>query len=307
MALNWGCAPQAQLAGMTKPEGPDKAMAERWRELAKETADLPAAREVLNHSRPPENMVNVARLAGEAPATRDQLAWARNYISGQIEQLSQAKDWPEAKAYTIQKAGRVVTGNVIDDAPLWASAQIIAINYPARESKTAPVGAVCQMLWDAEALHVLYKVPDKQIISPYTKRDELLSDSDCVELFILADYKKPEYWEFNYSPNGVVYDTLNTKYPDQWSADRIMVGDAKSMRVYTKLTGEGYCVQVSIPWAEVPQLKLPVGPGTQVWMLAGWVDKNMDINAGVPIYYSHTPVLAWFHNIWGYSRFTLGE
>jgi hypothetical protein len=319
-----GCAPHA-LQGLPVPmkETPkpvkkekarpveaatdaDRALAKEWRELEQRWGKDPAAREILNHTRAPWNMVTVTRLAGETPGSPKDMAWARGYLSGQVKQLRLLKDWPEAREYKIALAVRVIEGDVIDDAALWAPASEIMIGYPVRELGPVADEAVCRMLWDAKALHLLYRVTDSQIVCPAKNRDEPVWKDDCVELFVLGDKAlasgKPVFWEFNLSPDGVVYDARNTKEPDQWGGEMDVKSDFPGLRVYTRRRPGGYAVQVSLPWGSMPGLKQPVGRGMQLWMLAGWAQKS----EGEPTeYYGHAPALGWFHNIWAYSKFTL--
>jgi hypothetical protein len=60
-----------------------------------------------------------------------------------------------------------------------------------------------------------------------------------------------------------------------------------------------------MPWPELPGFQQGAGAGDTLWTMIGWADKAALGAPGNPAYFSHTPVLAWFHNIWGYSRLTL--
>jgi hypothetical protein len=329
-AMAWGCAreaareqvidagavvePVAAAPKMVMREsvtesatGSDKALAQEWRDLAKAYGNMTAARELMNHSRERGNQVNVSRLAGEVPATPGEMSWARRYVQEQVGQLSQLSDWPAAKSYTIKKARGAITGDVMDDEALWAPAERIVINIPVREHLPISGGAVCRMLWDEGALHVLYEVKDSEINSAARTHDDPVWKGDCVELFVLGDFATGKYWELNINPEGVVYDAMNTKHMNGWGGVIDTKANATAMRVYTKRTGAGYRVQMSLPWGLAPGFEAGgrAQKGRVVWMLAGWVNSTKEGKELRTIYYSHAPVLGWFHNIWGYTRFEL--
>ncbi len=319
-----GCAPVGMMMPITPKQTPgkpvkerrleaatdaDKALAAEWRVLAEKWKDAPAAREVILYVRQPWNALSVARLAGEAPGTPQDMGSARALLNRQVRQLQQLKDWPAERAYVIQKAARVIEGDVIENKALWAGAEKIAIDYLVQRGERTPMGnerAACRFLWDEKALHVLFEVVDGEVIAPYKLRDEAVWRGDCVELFVGGNFApksgRPAYWELNVSPDGVIYDGLNLKNLDDFGCDVDEKKNATEMRVYTRRSDVGYAVQISLPWGSVPGFEGAAGRGKAVWMLAGWVEKKDGKGAE---YYSHTPVLMWFHNVWGYSRFEL--
>ncbi|MBD8499032.1 carbohydrate-binding family 9-like protein [Paenibacillus arenosi] len=72
-----------------------------------------------------------------------------------------------------------------------------------------------QACWTDTALHMRFTCEDDYIHSPYYNRDDLLFHGDVVEWFIDVDGKGLQYYEFNLSPNNVVFDALILNEPDK--------------------------------------------------------------------------------------------
>jgi hypothetical protein len=246
--------------------------------------------------------------------TEKQVGWSRTYIKDGIAGILKSRTWPEPPAYGICRARGALTIDGKGDEPDWAGAKPVPIRFPyAQTNVIERPAATCRLLWDEKNLYLLFDVPDTNIVNLCTKRDEPISQGDCVEIFLLPSKRFGQYWEFNFSPSGVVYDSLIAKYTDRWGGyDRVAENAALAIAttVDGSLNRDGdqdrmYTVEVALPWAELPGFRHGAEPGDTLWTMIGWADKASPAARGNPAYFSHTPVLAWFHNIWGYSRLTL--
>jgi hypothetical protein len=293
------------------PSDADKALAAKWESLKAGATDV--ARENINHTLTPEWAPQAQMLAGNIPATAQQLAGARGYIADKAASVERAKTWPAPTHHAIRKtAGPIVVDGKPDEA--WAKAELIPICYPCPSPTRTdrPAVATCRLLWDEQFLYAFYEVPDAHIVTPYTKRDQDVSQADCVELFILPEKRFGQYWEFNFAPTGVVYDALQMKRPHLWGADVQTSENVAGMKLATIVRGtvnkpddkdEGYTVEVAIPWSEVPAMTHGPHAGDVIHGLIGWADRTALGDVGKLSYFSNTPDISWFHNIWGYSEF----
>jgi len=74
---------------------------------------------------------------------------------------------------------------------------------PARQQTRA---RVC---YDSKALHVRFDCDDHDIWGTYTQRNDPIYDEEAVEVFLAPGEADPvRYFEFEISPNGVLFDAL---------------------------------------------------------------------------------------------------
>src|SRR5581483_12093733 len=82
--------------------------------------------------------------------------------------------------------------------PLWLADGSAPATQPTR---------VC-ICFDETALYVRFDCEDRDIWGTYTQRDEPLYEEEVVEVFFAAGTDDPKnYFEFEVSPNGVLFDT----------------------------------------------------------------------------------------------------
>lgn len=63
--------------------------------------------------------------------------------------------------------------------------------------------------YDQEALYVRFDCDDRDIWGTYTERDDPIYDEEVVEVFLAPGEANPvRYYEFEVSPNGVLFDAL---------------------------------------------------------------------------------------------------
>jgi hypothetical protein len=286
-----------------------------WKALVAEEKDNDRSRELINHSTLPESQAHLAVMRGEqAVRTEAQLVRPRAYIKDSIEGILKSRTWPEPPVFRIAQARGVIQVDGRGDEESWAAASPIPIAYPyAQTNAINRAPATCRLLWDQRNLYMLFEVADPNIVNTASNRDSSVSQGDCVEIFLLPSKRFGMYWELNISPAGVVYDALAAKAWNRFGGDVRPEEDA-ALTVAATVDGtlnresdrdRGYGVEVALPWTELPGFQRGAVSGDSLFTLIGWADKAGLGKPGNPAYFSHTPVLAWFHNIWGYSRLIL--
>lgn len=274
-----------------------------------------ASRETLNHTRTPDGLRNVAMLKGEARATPKEMAEARRYVGDKVKAVKSYRDWPAPASIAIKKrAGEIKLDGKGDDAA-WAAATAVPIAFPAGKRVPAQRAiATCKLLWDEQNLYLLFDVPDTNIVSPFVARDQDVWFADCTEFFITPSQRWGQYWELNFSPTGVIYDSLCAKYRDVWYSYLGIDQNMDGLRVATSIRGtlnvesdtdDGYTIEVAIPWSQVPGLDRGVRTGDRFYGLIGHADRDKNGPAGAMSWYAHLPITGWFHNIWGHGAMTL--
>lgn len=100
----------------------------------------------------------------------------------------------------------VIDGKLNDAT--WSTAQVIS-DFFAYQSGGAPPAAktTARIMWDERFLYVGFEMADADIrpasaIANQTGRDSQVYLGDVIELFIRPDRKSPQYFEFEWSPNG---------------------------------------------------------------------------------------------------------
>jgi hypothetical protein len=86
------------------------------------------------------------------------------------------------------------------DAPWSAEFRLSNRNDAPRQKTRA------KLAWDASTLYVAFDVRDDEILTPYTRDDEPLYQSEVVELFVDADRDGATYDEIELSPRDVLFD-----------------------------------------------------------------------------------------------------
>ncbi|MCR8845861.1 carbohydrate-binding family 9-like protein [Paenibacillus sp. SC116] len=115
----------------------------------------------------------------------------------------------------------------------WQEMQVVKLVDVATGEKPR-LQTTVQVCWTDTALHMRFVCEDDYIHSPYNNRDDLLFHADVVEWFIDVDGKGLQYYEFNLSPNNVVFDALILNGPDkpreyllEWNADGLRTSVTK--------------------------------------------------------------------------------
>jgi hypothetical protein len=107
----------------------------------------------------------------------------------------------EAKA----RKGELKIDGVLDEAE-WASAERAGPFIAWDGKRKIRNSTWVRVLWDAQNVYVAFECDDKDIHTPYTKRDDPLYNSEAVEMFIDADGDKDVYVELQAAPNDLHFD-----------------------------------------------------------------------------------------------------
>jgi hypothetical protein len=150
------------------------------------------------------------------------------------------------------------------------------------------------------------------VVSPKKARDDHVYFDDCVEIFILPEFRMRTYWELVIGPSGSVYDSIQNKKPLEWGC----IGDAtqniEGLKLGVQVRGtlnksddvdEGYTIEAAIPFAELPGYSRtkPQAGQTLHFMLVRLDRKGQDFGV-----YAYQPLQAWGHNIWNFAVMELG-
>jgi hypothetical protein len=93
------------------------------------------------------------------------------------------------------------------DDPCWQRAAVID-RFASfwMEPKTPRKGFTAYLVWDNDALYYAGKMTDAELRSFGTKRNDHLWNGDVFELFLKPSVDRPEYYEFQANPLGVVFE-----------------------------------------------------------------------------------------------------
>lgn len=295
----------------------DKALVEKFDALAPKYEGT-YAQETLNHTREPEAQKQRKQLLGQLPATKDEIGGARWYYGRTVRTLENMPTWPKPLTVEIVKTSAAITIDGKGDEPAWQKAPAIPIPFIAgtKDRKPDPVAA-CRLMWDAKYLYAHYVVPPSDIVAPKLERDKDVWAYDCVELFLLGDKRFGVYWELNVSPSLAIFDQLSTKYQKNWYSYNRLDENIEGLKAAVvidepldpaKPNERGYRVELAVPWDQVPSMTAGPQVGAKMFGIVAWSDVNGEGKNKTQAYYSSTPQLAWFHNIWCYSEWVfVGE
>lgn len=124
-------------------------------------------------------------------------------------------------------------------------------------------------LWDDRALYLAFECDDRDVHSPYTRRDEPLYNGEVVEAFLATGDDPRRYFEFEVSPANVLWDgrIANLRPEGKMTAD--VVWNAPGLRAATRVRGtlnrrgdrdRGWTVELELPFAALA-LPAPVRAG----------------------------------------------
>lgn len=185
---------------------------------------------------------------------------------------------------------------VLDEAA-WRTAEPVPFYVPVSLKK--PTTATdARMTWDDTYLYVGFDVQDEDIVATFTERDAPVWEEDVVEVFIRPDPERSDYYEINFSPTGVIYDSWivrrGARSHRTWSA-----WNAEGIRVATTIRGtpndwtqrdEGYTVEIAIPFSELPSLEGRTPSVGDVWTFnlarydySVYLDEGRELSASSPL------------------------
>jgi hypothetical protein len=323
-ALTWvGCETEREEARPPKHTGPpcETADADRRIVAAQQQRILAGRAEAamkLGHDNPGREYANrlrsedrpkwLSQMRGETPAKPGELDEPYKDISGLIEIIEKGPTWPlPPRAKVPKAAGPIVLDGKLNEAD-WAKA--VTYDQMFRFNSTEPVASpktTWKLLWDDQYLYVAWDCADTDVVSPPKPRDDHVYFDDCVEIFILPEFRMRTYWELVIGPSGSVYDSIQNKKPLEWGCIGDPTQNIEGLKVGVQVRGtlnksddvdEGYTIEAAIPFAELPGYSRtkPQAGQTLHFMLVRLDRKGKDFSV-----YSYQPLQAWGHNIWNFA------
>lgn len=244
---------------------------------------------------------------------------ARKKIVYLLDQLEKGPVWPKMEKREIPFASSAPTIDGKLDEEVWKHAltfdEVYAFN---NKEKLKEPNTIWSILWDKQYLYFGFKCKDKDILGPEKERDSYVYSNDCMEMFILPDFRLGMYWELLVSPRSTVFDMLHMKnfkkglHPGM--SGRVEE-DIKGLRCACFVEGtidnstdidKGYSIEVAVPFTALPSYtrgNVPQ-PMDLLYLMLARIDKSKDKEAGA---YSVKPLLYWGHNIWNYIPLVLAK
>jgi hypothetical protein len=91
------------------------------------------------------------------------------------------------------------------DDPCWRQAKVID-RFASFWTKTPRAGTRAFLVWDDEAIYYAGTMTDAEVRAFGTQRNDTLWEGDVFELFLKPSAERPEYFEFQANPRGVVFE-----------------------------------------------------------------------------------------------------
>ncbi len=180
----------------------------------------------------------------------------------------------EEKRLKLKKATSPITVDGKFDEPGWKQAFAAGGNFYTTDGK--PFGqaeaVTAGILWDDTNVYFGFTVKDKDIKTPYTKRDSTLwsggkkGASDVVEIFFDPDADGKNYLELQVSPARAIFDAIFSGYrtPSWQEASKVDLAVTQAVVLEGTLNDsqpdQGYSLEVALPWKELPGLDGPPAP-----------------------------------------------
>jgi hypothetical protein len=302
-------AEQAKL-----PTPGDKALAAKVLELAEQAVGTPG-QEWANMMQEQWPQMVLSRLQGEADHIPKSLDRERRLAEGWAGHIANGIDWPDPGTFTIPKRrGKLEIDGVLEKA--WGRALTFEGVHPFNQTtRLEEPGTVWRVLWDRDNLYFAFECDDTDVQAPEIERDGNVYFHDCVEMFILGDFRMQMYWELVISPSGSVFDALHAKASHRWGAAEGRIGESCLGLRHAQVvrgtlndgsdTDAGYTVEVAVPFDQICSYTRGNRPkrGDVLHMMLVRLDKNGDKLEA----YGVRPLSAWGHNIWNHIEFELGR
>jgi hypothetical protein len=162
-------------------------------------------------------------------------------------------------------APRALAAPTIDGAggdPAWEAAPVThLVDVEDLTGETVfPRSTEVRMLWDDEALYLLFELVDPDVWSTFTNRDDQIWQQEVVEIFIDPDGDGVDYAEIEVNPLGTLFDLiLSRPWADGgqgfagWDPDVThAVGIAGTVNDDTD-EDEGWVVEIALPWTALAE------------------------------------------------------
>jgi hypothetical protein len=179
----------------------------------------------------------------------------------------------------IARANGPVTVDGDPSDAVWHAATPIEFIYPwADESGEPQQGTTARMLWDDEALYILYECVDPYLDAEVTEHDGPVYAEDAVEIFVTPDADDiTAYFGYEMNIRGVFLDYMAFGGGQEWTENIHFEWESEGVDIATSWEGtlndhtdrdEGWVLEVAIPWDNFRHLggAVPPRPG-DLWRL----------------------------------------
>ncbi|MGC8639151.1 MAG: carbohydrate-binding family 9-like protein [Isosphaeraceae bacterium] len=141
------------------------------------------------------------------------------------------------------------------DDPCWKHAAVID-RFASFWTKTPRAGTKAYLVWDDEAIYYAGTMSDTEVKAFGTHRNDTLWDGDVFELFLKPSADRPEYFEFQANPRGLIFEMAFVKRgqsQDPFNKSRVL-GNHAVVAVDGTLDhpddkDRGWTVEGRIPWS----------------------------------------------------------
>ena len=214
-------------------------------------------------------------------------------------------NWPVPPPIRVPHAAAPLTMDGRLDEPAWTNAATFTglYRFNSRGKLSGPA-TTWKILWDETYLYFAFDCADRDIVAPKRKRDDTVFMDDCVEMFILPEFRFRTYWELVVSPGGDIFDSVDCKQADQWGAILDLSQDLKGLKCGIEVRGtlnkqddvdQGYTIEIAVPFAELPGYSRAA---PQAGQRLHFMLVRLDRNGKTFTPYACQPLLGWGHNIW---------
>ncbi len=304
-----------EVVELVAPTAADKEMAAKAVEAAKAAQGTPA-QEQANFLMNDWPSYSIKTLSSDTKVKPKDLAGARSLLKEMYDVIIQGPTWPIPEKVTVPLATEVpVIDGKLDEAA-WAKAYTYTKSYAYNKNVLLTKNQnTWKMLWDKNYLYFAFECQDENIIAPKEPRDGMPFKYDCVEMFILPDFKKAEYWELVIGATGSIYDGLNVKKMNGWGSVTRAGENFKDLKIGTSIDGTAnkpgnkdnkYIVEVAVPFKELPTYNA-AGVEPKIGDTLRFIIARMDVDGDAFTPIAPFPVLSWGHNIWNYAPMELGK
>ena len=159
------------------------------------------------------------------------------------------------------------------DDPCWKHAAVID-RFASFWTKTPREGTQAYLVWDDEAIYYAATMTDADVKGYGTHRNDTLWDGDVFEMFLKPSAQRPEYFEFQANPCGLIFEMAFAKrgeHPDPFSKGPVL-GNRAVVAVDGTLdhpgdTDRSWTVEGRIPWSAFALTGAKPKPGDS-WLFA---------------------------------------
>ncbi len=143
------------------------------------------------------------------------------------------------------------------DELVWNLAQVTSEFVYSDARAKAPLPCRARVVWTDHAVYFAFVVVDHDIIAPHTMRDGPLYTRDVVEVFIDSNGDTTDYFEFEVSPRGTVFDAYFPSYRENLERSKQFTAASFERAVHVNGTldsaqaDRGYTVEMKVSYSDL--------------------------------------------------------